>query len=65
MQGQNGIDIMIAGLSFQVFSLFVFMSLCVDFAVRARKNGADASGGLRRCGCGAVRFYGFLAGMYP
>lgn len=63
-QGQNGIDIMIAGLSFQVFSLFVFMGLCADFAVRARKNRADPSGVLRRCGCGMVRFYGFLVGMY-
>lgn len=64
-QGQSGIDIMISGLSFQVFSLFVFMCLCADFAVRARKNRADPSGALRRCGCGAAWFYGFLVGMYP
>lgn len=56
---------MIAGLAFQVFSLFVFMSLCADFAVQARKNGADGEEGLRRCGCGRGRFYGFLIGMYP
>lgn len=56
---------MISGLSFQVFSLFVFMCLCADFAVRARKNRADPSGALRRCGCGVAWFYGFLVGMYP
>lgn len=63
-QGQNGIDIMIAGLSCQVFSLFIFMSLCVDFALRVRKNGANPGEGLRRCRCGVMRFYGFLVGMY-
>ena len=61
-QGQDGINIMIAGLSFQVASLLVFMSLCADFAVRVRKNGADAREGLKRCGCGRRWFYGFLIG---
>jgi hypothetical protein len=32
-----GTDIMIAGLSFQVFSLLLFMALCADFALRIRK----------------------------
>ena len=63
-QSQNGIDIMIAGLACQVFSLFIFMSLCVDFAVSVRKNGATPRDGLSRCRCGVVRFYGFLIGMY-
>ena len=62
-QGQDGINIMIAGLSFQVASLFVFMSLCADFAMRAKRGGADVGPGLRRCGCRVVRFYGFLIGM--
>jgi hypothetical protein len=31
---QAGIDIMIAGLAFQVVSLTIFMSLCADFAFR-------------------------------
>jgi hypothetical protein len=32
-----GTNIMIAGLSFQVFSLLLFMVLCADFALRIRK----------------------------
>ena len=63
-QGQDGIDIMIAGLSFQVVSMLVFMSLCVDFAARVRKSGADIGKGLKKCGCGRRKFYGFLVGMY-
>ena len=54
---------MIAGLSFQVVSLFIFMSLCADFAVQVKRYGADAREGLRRCGCGVGRFHGFLLGM--
>ena len=56
---------MIAGLSFQVVSLFIFMSLCADFALRVRRSGADAFAGLRRCGCGVGRFHGFLIGTSP
>ena len=55
---------MIAGLSCQVFSLLVFISLCVDFAVRVKKNGADPGEGLRRCRCEVMRFYSFLVGKY-
>ncbi|KAI4177292.1 MAG: hypothetical protein LQ348_005848 [Seirophora lacunosa] len=40
---QTGIDIMIAGLSFQVVSLTVFMALCADYAWAVSKKG----GGLR------------------
>ena len=53
---------MIAGLSFQVVSLFIFMSLCADFAVRVIKYGADAGAGLRKCGCSVGRFRTFLIG---
>jgi RTA1 like protein len=35
--GQDGVNIMLAGLSWQVFSLAVFMGLCVDFALRVRR----------------------------
>ncbi len=62
-QEQDGINIMIAGLSCQVVSLFIFMCLCADFAVRVRKSRADAREGLRRCGCGKKKFYSFLIGM--
>ncbi|CAF9943749.1 MAG: hypothetical protein ALECFALPRED_001191 [Alectoria fallacina] len=62
-QGQDGINIMIAGLSFQVVSLFIFMSLCADFAVQVKRYGADAREGLRRCGCGVGRFHGFLIAL--
>lgn len=34
---QTGINIMIAGLAWQVVSLAIFMSLCIDFAVRVRR----------------------------
>lgn len=33
-----GVDVMIAGLSFQVFTLFVFALLAGDFFLRVRKN---------------------------
>ena len=36
-QGQTGINIMIAGLSFQVVSLTLFTALCADFAWNVRK----------------------------
>lgn len=34
---QTGINIMIAGVSWQVFSLAVFAALCTDFALRVRR----------------------------
>lgn len=34
-----GVNIMIAGLSFQVVSLVLFIGLCCDFAWRVRKTG--------------------------
>jgi hypothetical protein len=33
-----GDNIMVAGLAFQVFTLFVFMILCIDFALRTRSR---------------------------
>ncbi|KAI9731475.1 MAG: hypothetical protein M1835_003523, partial [Candelina submexicana] len=38
---QTGINIMIAGLSTQVFSLLLFMALCAEFAWRAHKRRMD------------------------
>lgn len=35
---QRGVDIMIAGLAFQVAALLLFMVLCLDFARRAYRN---------------------------
>jgi hypothetical protein len=49
----HGVDVMIAGLAWQVFSLMVFTTLCVDYWVRAQralKEGrslGSASNGLR------------------
>ncbi|KAI9720726.1 MAG: hypothetical protein M1828_005606 [Chrysothrix sp. TS-e1954] len=58
---QTGIDIMIAGLSFQVVSLTIFVGLCGDFAWRVRKaragQAAKESDILR---CSATRFQAFL-----
>ena len=59
----TGINIMIAGLAFQVASLFVFISLCLDFAWRVRKNGAAPDKGLTVFGCSVKHFYAFLFGM--
>jgi hypothetical protein len=58
-----GTNIMIAGLSFQVFSLLLFMILCVDFALRIRK----VPGSQRNENYQSLRstrwFKGFLIGM--
>ena len=35
---RTGIDIMIAGLVSQVFTLSIFAGLCVDFAMQVKKN---------------------------
>ncbi|KAK8063207.1 hypothetical protein PG996_007859 [Apiospora saccharicola] len=37
-KSDRGIDIMMAGLGFQVFSLIVFSALCIDFAWRVRQG---------------------------
>ncbi len=39
----TGTHIMVAGLSFQVASLILFIGLCVDFAMAVRKAGIDNS----------------------
>jgi hypothetical protein len=58
-----GTNIMIGGLSFQVFSLLLFMILCVDFALRIRKvpepQRNEEYQALRR----TRLFKGFLLGM--
>lgn len=36
-----GVHIMVAGLTFQVFSLALFMVICADFALRVRRSGAE------------------------
>lgn len=66
---QTGIDIMIAGLSFQVVSLTVFAVLCADFAWSVRKKREEGSARKRkralqaRLGdCSVGRFYVFIWG---
>lgn len=62
---QAGIDVMIAGLSFQVVSLTAFMILCADFAWSVRRKGGDVSKARlqSRLSCGSVgRFYMFIGG---
>ena len=58
----TGVNIMIAGLAFQVISLTIFMLLCGDFARRVIKHGASPRDALRKFGCSRGRFHGFLAG---
>ncbi|KAL8937765.1 MAG: hypothetical protein Q9216_004261, partial [Gyalolechia sp. 2 TL-2023] len=62
---QTGIDIMIAGLSFQVVSLTFFAILCADFAwsVKKKWGGGDVNRqvlGMRLGSCSVGRFYAFI-----
>ncbi|KAL8659393.1 MAG: hypothetical protein Q9202_007142 [Teloschistes flavicans] len=59
---QSGIDIMIAGLAFQVVSLSVFATLCADFARSVRKAGglSNAELQVRLRHCTPKRFYAFI-----
>ena len=57
---QTGVDIMIAGLSFQVASLTVFVALCSDFAWSVRKHRSLQRPKLLRCS--ERRFKAFLYG---
>ena len=64
-----GNNIMIAGLATQVFTLFVFMCLCIDFAIRTRRRylalGADAlaQNPLYKDLRNSFRFKGFLGAL--
>ncbi|KAL8826713.1 MAG: hypothetical protein Q9170_007300 [Blastenia crenularia] len=62
---QTGINIMIAGLVFQVVSLTVFAVLCADFAWSVKKKGGDVSISrsalqARLPACSVGRFYLFM-----
>lgn len=59
---QTGINIMIAGLAFQVVSLFLFMVMCADFAfaVLRHQNNLDPTHAALRS---TARFKAFLVGM--
>lgn len=61
-QSQTGVNIMIAGLSFQVVSLFLFMSMCADFAFAVWRNKLtlDPAHSVLR---GTAKFKAFLVGM--
>jgi hypothetical protein len=58
-----GTNIMIAGLSFQVFSLLLFMALCADFALRIRKVPEPQRSEEYQVLRGTRLFKGFLLGM--
>lgn len=64
-----GDNIMVAGLSFQVFTLLIFMILCADFALRTHKRfksmGEDAfdQNPMYRQMRSGWRFKGFLTGL--
>lgn len=61
---QAGINIMIAGLAFQVFSLFFFMSLCADFAysVYRKQSSLDPAHATVR---NSTKFKAFQLGILP
>jgi len=58
-----GTNIMIGGLSFQVFSLLLFMALCADFALRIRKVPEPQRSEEYRVLRGTRLFKRFLLGM--
>ncbi|KAL8760985.1 MAG: hypothetical protein Q9184_002855 [Pyrenodesmia sp. 2 TL-2023] len=63
---QAGIDVMIAGLSFQVVSLTAFMVLCADFAWSVRSKGGDVSKARlqsRLSTCSVARFHMFIGAI--
>jgi hypothetical protein len=60
-----GTNIMIAGLSFQVFSLLLFMALCADFALRVRKLPRSEKNERYESMRRTRLFRGFLLGMLP
>lgn len=60
---QTGINIMIAGLAFQVVSLTIYIVLCADFAWRVKRARRSSRETLRQVGCGQGRFHLFLFGM--
>lgn len=64
---QTGINIMIAGLAFQVVSLTIYIALCLDFAWRVMKRGVSAQPVLKLFGCSPARFRIFMLGeeSYP
>ncbi|KAI4125612.1 MAG: hypothetical protein LQ341_006960 [Variospora aurantia] len=67
---QTGIDIMIAGLSFQVVSLTVFMALCADYAWAVSRKGGGLKSSVRSLrtrlpGFPVGRFHLFVGGDSP
>jgi hypothetical protein len=64
-----GNNIMVAGLAFQVFTLFIFMLLCVDFAIRSRRrfnsvgHAAFDQNEILASTRGSWQFKGFLAAL--
>ena len=63
---QTGINIMIAGLAYQVASLFVFMSLCADYARCVKMEGRGSMGRSRvsvgRLGSSTGKLHFFIGG---
>lgn len=62
-QSQTGVNIMIAGLAFQVVSLFLFMCMCADFAFSVWRNklSLDPAHSVLRH---TAKFRAFLVGMF-
>ncbi|KAL8726140.1 MAG: hypothetical protein Q9166_006897 [cf. Caloplaca sp. 2 TL-2023] len=61
---QTGINIMIAGLAFQVVSLSVFAALCVDFFWSVKKHGGVSRSVLQaRLSCSVGRFHLFIGSI--
>ena len=53
---------MIAGLACQVFSLTIFIMLCLEFAWRVKRAGASSAGVLKMMHCSRFLFHAFILG---
>lgn len=60
----TGVNIMVAGLAFQVVSLGIFMILALDFAWKVRKSGGQVVGTFAPV-VASKMFKGFLIGAFP
>lgn len=59
----TGDNVMIAGLASQVFTMFVFMCLSVDFALRVRRRSRTGEEERRQTLKGTLLFKGFLVAL--
>jgi len=62
---QSGINLMVAGLIFQLISLTIFIALACDFAWRSFRRGPPVPEAFRRFSQLHLGFAGFVLGKSP